>query len=60
MPRLADHLPTLFAGLSKHFDLRLVSRLESARGRLRCGMGREDSHGSPAPKIQTDREGNIL
>src|SRR6187402_1338620 len=31
-PRLADHGPTLFAGLSKHVDLRLVSRLEFASG----------------------------
>lgn len=29
-PRLAGHGPTLFAGLSKHVDLRLVSRLEFA------------------------------
>jgi dihydrofolate reductase len=27
-PRLAGHGPTLFAGLSKDLDLRLVSRLE--------------------------------
>jgi hypothetical protein len=27
-PRLAGHGPTLFAGLSKRVDLRLVSRLE--------------------------------
>ena len=27
-PRLAGHGPTLFTGLSKHVDLRLVSRLE--------------------------------
>lgn len=27
-PRLAGHGPTLFAGLSKHLDFRLVSRLE--------------------------------
>jgi dihydrofolate reductase len=31
-PRLAGHSPTLFAGLSKHIDLRLVSRLEFASG----------------------------
>jgi dihydrofolate reductase len=31
-PRLAGHGPTLFAGLSKHVDLRLVSRLEFASG----------------------------
>ena len=27
-PGLAGHGPTLFAGLSKHLDLKLVSRLE--------------------------------
>jgi dihydrofolate reductase len=27
-PRLAGHGPTLFAGLSKHIDLKLVDRLE--------------------------------
>jgi dihydrofolate reductase len=31
-PRLAGHGPTLFAGLSRHLDLRLVSRLELASG----------------------------
>ena len=31
-PRLAGHGPTLFAGLSKPFDLRLVSRLEFGSG----------------------------
>lgn len=31
-PRLAGHGPTLFAGLSKHVDLTLVSRLEFASG----------------------------
>src|SRR5215510_11443122 len=31
-PRLAGHGPTLFAGLSKHFDLKLVSRLEFGSG----------------------------
>jgi len=31
-PRLACHGPTLFAGLSKHVDLRLVSRLEFDSG----------------------------
>jgi dihydrofolate reductase len=31
-PRLAGHGPTLFAGLSKHIDLKLVSRLEFASG----------------------------
>lgn len=31
-PRLAGHGPTLFAGLSKPLDLRLVSRLEYASG----------------------------
>jgi dihydrofolate reductase len=31
-PRLVGHGPTLFAGLSKHVDLRLVSRLEYGSG----------------------------
>jgi len=31
-PRLAGHGPTLFAGLSTHVDLRLVSRLELGSG----------------------------
>jgi dihydrofolate reductase len=31
-PRIAGHGPTLFAGLSKHVDLRLVSRLEFGSG----------------------------
>jgi dihydrofolate reductase len=31
-PRLAGHGPTLFAGLSKHVDLKLVSRLELTSG----------------------------
>ena len=31
-PRLAGHGPTLFSGLSKHVDLRLISRLELGSG----------------------------
>jgi dihydrofolate reductase len=31
-PRLAGHGPTLFAGLSKHVDLRLVNRVEFGSG----------------------------
>src|SRR5215468_10206623 len=31
-PRLAGHGPTLFAGLPKHIDLKLVSRLEFSSG----------------------------
>ena len=31
-PRLAGHGPALFAGLSKHVDLKLVSRLELGSG----------------------------
>jgi dihydrofolate reductase len=31
-PRLAGHGPTLFAGLSKHVDLKLVDRLELGSG----------------------------
>jgi dihydrofolate reductase len=33
-PRLAGHGPTLFAGLSKHVDLKLVSRLEFGSGAM--------------------------
>ena len=31
-PRLAGHGPTLFAGLTKYIDLKLVSRLEFGSG----------------------------
>jgi len=31
-PRIAGHGPTLLAGLSKHLDLKLVSRLEFRSG----------------------------
>ena len=31
-PRLAGHGPTLFAGLSQHVDLKLMSQLEFASG----------------------------
>jgi dihydrofolate reductase len=31
-PRVVGHGPTLFAGLSKHLDLRLMSRLEYGSG----------------------------
>jgi dihydrofolate reductase len=33
-PRLAGHGPTLFAGLSKHADLKLVSQLEFGSGAM--------------------------
>jgi dihydrofolate reductase len=33
-PRLVGHGPTLFAGLSKHLDLKLVSRLELGSGAM--------------------------
>src|SRR5256884_7722351 len=36
-PRLAGHGPTLFAGLSKHLDLRLVSHLEFGSGAVAMG-----------------------
>jgi dihydrofolate reductase len=43
-PRLAGHGPTLFARLSKHVDLKLVSRLELGSGALalRCEPIRND------------------
>ena len=36
-PRLAGHGPTLFAGLSQHVDLRLLSRLEFVVMRYEAG-----------------------
>lgn len=33
-PRIAGHGPTLFAGLSKHVDLKLVSRVEFGSGAI--------------------------
>ena len=48
-PRLAGHGPTLFAGLSKHVDLKLVSRLEFRSGRSRCGMSLDRSVGHVSP-----------
>ena len=36
-PRLAGHGPTLFAGLSKHVDSKLVSRLEFGSGAVAMG-----------------------
>jgi dihydrofolate reductase len=46
-PRIAGHGPTLFAGLSKHVDLKLVSRLELGSGAvaMRYVPRREDSVG---------------
>ena len=49
-PRLTGHGPTLFAGLSKYVDLKLVSRLEFGWGRWRCGMSREGSHWAVKPE----------
>jgi dihydrofolate reductase len=36
-PRIAGHGPTLFAGLSEHVDLQLVSRLEFSSGAVAMG-----------------------
>ena len=36
-PRLAGHGPTLFAGLSKYVDLKLVSRLDFGSGAVAMG-----------------------
>ena len=36
-PRVAGHGPTLFAGLSKPLDLKLVSRLEFGSGAVAMG-----------------------
>ena len=48
-PRVAGHGPTLFAGLSKRLDLKLVSRLEFGSARWRCGMSRDGSAVSACP-----------
>jgi dihydrofolate reductase len=47
-PRLAGHGPTLFAGLSKYVDLKLVSRLEFGSGALvmRYEPKGQPSHGA--------------
>jgi dihydrofolate reductase len=43
-PRLTGHGPTLFAGLSKWVDLRLVSRLEFGSGAVAMRYERKGSH----------------
>ncbi len=48
-PRLAGHGPTLFAGLSKSVDLRLVSRLEFGSGAVAMRYKPEGSHSSVEP-----------
>ena len=40
----AGHGPTLFAGLSKRIDLKLVSRLEFGSGAMAMRMSRDDSY----------------
>jgi dihydrofolate reductase len=49
-PRLAGSGPTLFAGLSKHVDLKLVSRLELGSGAvaMRYEPGRKPSGKLPS------------
>lgn len=42
-PRLTGHRPTLFTGLSKYIDLRLVNRRDLSSGRLPCGTSQEGS-----------------
>ncbi len=47
-PRLVGHRPTLFAGLSKHVDLKLVSRLEFGSGAVAMQYDRrERQNGAP-------------
>jgi dihydrofolate reductase len=43
-PRLAGHGPTLFAGLSQHVDLKLVSRLEFGSGAVAMRYERKGNH----------------
>ena len=42
-PRIAGHGPTLFAGLSKYLDLKLVSRLEFGSGAVAMRYVRSDA-----------------
>src|SRR5262249_22505113 len=51
-PRLAGHGPTLFAGLSKHIDLKLMSRLEFGSGvvALRYELATADSAETRRPR----------
>jgi dihydrofolate reductase len=42
-PRLTGHGPTLFAGLSKHVDLKLISRLELGSGAVAMRYERKGS-----------------
>jgi dihydrofolate reductase len=46
-PRLAGHGPTLFAGLSKRIDLKLVSRLEFGSGVVAMRYVPQGSHHPP-------------
>jgi dihydrofolate reductase len=53
-PRLAGHGPALFAGLSKHIDLKLVSRLEFRSGAVAlryelATAGSAETRGSDEP-----------
>jgi dihydrofolate reductase len=43
-PRIAGHGPTLFAGLSKRIDLKLVSRLEFGSGAVAMRYELRGSH----------------
>ena len=52
-PRLAGHGPTLFAGLSKHVDLKLVSRLEFGSGAV--AMRYEPKVAIGSTKLWADR-----
>ena len=45
-PRLVGHGPTLFAGLSKRVDLRLVGRQEFSSGASRCATSLGLSRGA--------------
>lgn len=49
-PRLAGHGPSVFAGLSKHVDLKLLSRLELRSGAVALGY---EPRRQPSPKGRT-------
>jgi len=50
-PQIAGHGPTLFAGLSQHVDLKLVSRLEFASGAVAMRYEPRRSPSEPKPTL---------
>ena len=58
-PRIAGHGPTLFAGLSKQIDLKLVSRLEYGSGAVAMRYEPRRSGGARRPpRLTSSRPGS--